>query len=127
MKDTFISFYLKNYRIHVFISALHGIGCPPRICFMISSDGKSLLLIPYGKRDLKSHGVSPQVYHGNMSCEIHSYKLCHVLASLYHWDLNRSYRIPGWIDSQKQVAVFDLVSAKIIDQPEIISNNRISD
>ena len=111
----------------MFISALNGIGCPHRICFLISSDGKTLLLIPYEKRDLKSHGISPQVYHGGKGCEIHSYKLCHILASQYHWDLNRSYRVPGWIDSRKQVASFDLVSAKIIDQPEIISNNRISD
>jgi len=57
---------------------------------MVSPDLKSLLLIPYGKRDLKSHSVSPQVYKGNSGCEIHSYKLCRILAAEHHWDLNHS-------------------------------------
>ncbi len=116
MKETFISFYLRCNRIHVFISALSGIGSPQRICFMISSDGRYLLLIPYSKRDLKSHYISPQVYHGNMGCDIHSRKLCHILADEFHWDLNSSYRIRGWIDIRKQAAVFDLASAKLIDK-----------
>ena len=115
MKETFISFYLRCSRIHIFMSALYGIGSPHRICFMISSDGKSLLLVPYVKRDLKSHHVSPQVYQGNMGCEIHSYKLCHILAEQFHWNLNKSYRIRGWIDSRKQAAIFQLDSAKVID------------
>ena len=72
-------------------------------------------MVPYGKRDLKSHYVSPQVYQGNKGCEIHSYKLCRILAEQYHWNLNQSYRIRGWIDTRKQVAIFFLDSAKIID------------
>ena len=115
MKETFISFYLRCNRIHVFISALYGIGSPHRICFMISADGNYLLLTPYAKRDLKSHAIPPQVYHGTMSCGIHSYKLCHILAGQFHWDLNRSYRVRGWVDERKQAAVFDLASAKVID------------
>ena len=81
---------------------------------MISSDGKYLLLTPYGKRDFRSHYISPQVYHGNKGCDIHSYKLCHILADQFSWNLNSSYRIRGWIDIRKQVAVFDLASAKTI-------------
>ena len=85
---------------------------------MIPSDGRLLLLTPYEKRDLKSHYVSPQIYHGDRNCEIHSYKLCHILAGQYHWNPNRSYRIPGWIDKRKQIAVFDLASAEMIDTEE---------
>lgn len=114
MRETYLSFYLKHNRIHVFISALYGIGCPHRICFMISADGKSLLMAPYGKRDLKSHYIPPDVYRGTMSCDIHSYKLCRLLAGHYHWDLTRSYRITGWIDSRKQIVIFDLGSASVI-------------
>ena len=116
MKETSISFYLKCNRIHVFISALYGIGCPRRICFMISSDGKSLLLAPYEKRDFRSHYISPEVYNGKRGFDVHSYKLCHILAGQYHWNLNQSYRVPGWIDKRRQLAVFDLDFAELIDR-----------
>ena len=85
---------------------------------MISSDGKSLLLAPYEKRDFKSHYISPQVYNGRKSFDIYSYKLCHILAAQYHWNLNRSYRIPGRIDIRQQVAIFDLAFAEMIDKAE---------
>ena len=75
-------------------------------------------MVPYGKRDLKSHHVPSQVYQGNKGFEIHSYKLCHILAELYHWDLNQSYRIRGWVDTRKQMAIFILDSAKVIDKNE---------
>ena len=32
MADTYISFYLRNNRIHVFVDALRGIGSPKYIC-----------------------------------------------------------------------------------------------
>lgn len=111
---TYISFCLKSNRIRVFVKALKGIGSPQRICFMLSSDGQSLLLVPYEKRDLKSHGVPSQVYHGEGDFRIHSYKLCRLLAGQHHWDLNSSYRVPGWVYLDQRLAVFDLPSAKII-------------
>ena len=82
---------------------------------MISSDGKTLLIAPYDKHDLKSHYIPPEVYHGDAGCDIHSYKLCRVLAWKFHWNLNHSYRIQGWIDKRRQVATFDLASAEMID------------
>ena len=115
MNESYISFYLKSNRIHVFVKTLKGIGCPHRICFMISSDGRSLLLVPYEKRDFKSHYISPRVYQGDMDCDIHSYKLCRILAGQHHWDLNRSYRVPGRVYPEKQIAVFELASAKVLD------------
>ena len=36
----------------------------------------------------------------------------------HHWDLNRSYRVPGKIYPEKQVAVFDLVAARKIATEE---------
>ena len=83
---------------------------------MISSDGRSLLLAPYEKHDFRSHNVSARVYHGNKDCEINSYKLCRILAGQHHWDLNSSYRIPGKIYPDQKLAVFDLKSAKRIEE-----------
>lgn len=116
MSDTYISFYLKAYRIHVFVDLLRGIGCPQRICLMISDDGKKLAIIPYPKKDFRSHGVPAKVYNGNGGMDISSYKLCHLIADLHHWDNSRSYRIPGTIYPGKNAAVFDLTKASFIDR-----------
>ncbi len=114
--NTYISFYLRYNRILVFVSALRAIGCPHRICFLISSDGKSLLLIPYSKRDLKSHSVSYEVYRGTGGFTVNSMKLCRILAEMHHWDLQRSYRVRGTIHRDKQLITFDLESAGMIMQ-----------
>ena len=111
MVETYISFYLKVYRIHVFLDVLRGIGSPRRICFMISGDGKNLMVTPYPKRDLKSHSVPDRVYLGERGLDISSYKLCSLIANMYDWDTERSYRIRGRVIEEKRVAVFDLTSA----------------
>ena len=114
--NTYISFYLRYNRILVFVSSLRAIGCPHRICFMISSDGKSLLLMPHGKRDFVSHSVSYEVYRGTGGFTVHSMKLCRILAEMHHWDPQRSYRIPGEIHRDKQLVIFNLESASMIEQ-----------
>lgn len=114
MDETYISFYLKASRIHVFVNALRGIGCPERICFMISDDGRSLLLAPYKKRDLKSHSVPRDVYSGVGVMEISSMKLCRLIADMFSWDLSLSYRVPGRIYENNRVVIFDLKGAAVI-------------
>lgn len=83
---------------------------------MISDDGKKLAIIPYPKKDFRSHGVPAKVYNGNGGMDISSYKLCHLIADLHHWDNSRSYRIPGTIYPGKNAAVFDLTKASFIDR-----------
>ena len=114
MDETYISFYLKANRIHVFIEALRMIGSPKRICFMISEDGKKLLMAPYRKRDFRSHGVPNDVYNGIGRMEISSMKLCRLTADLYSWNLEHSYRVPGLIREDHNVILFDLQRAEEI-------------
>ena len=116
MSQSFISIYLRSNQILVFVDVLKEIGSPQRVCFMLSQDGKSLLLMPYEKRDLKSHSVPSEVYRGRGDYRINSYKLCHILAEKHHWDLQRSYRVPGKMYPGKQLVVFDLESASVISQ-----------
>ena len=111
MDETYISFYLKVNRIHIFIDALRRIGSPARICFMISQNGSSLLLTPYTKLDFKSHYVSDDVYGGTATMEVHSLKLCRIISEINGWDTNRSYRVPGTIQADQAVIVFDLLNA----------------
>ena len=117
MADTHISFYLKANRIHIFVKALRKIGSPQRICFMIDPHGETLLLSPYEIRDFKSHGVPIEVYQGSGVMEVSSKKLCILLATRHHWNINRSYRVPGNIIDRQRVVVFNLANAEAIDNP----------
>ena len=53
---------------------------------------------------------------GNGGMEVSSMKLCRIIASLYHWDLDRSYRVPGTVYPEKKVAIFRLKEAELIDR-----------
>ena len=64
MAETHLSFYLKAYRIRIFIDALRGIGSPSRICIMLEENGKRLLIAPYTHKDFRSHRVPSKVYEG---------------------------------------------------------------
>ena len=113
--ETYISFYLKSSRIHVFVDSLRALGNPRRICFMLCDDGNNLLMTPYKKRDLKSHAVPLEVYNGSNCMEINSQRLCRILADRHLWNGNRSYRIPGVIYPGWNVAIFALKEAELID------------
>lgn len=111
-----ISFYFKASRIHVFIDALRGIGSPSRICFMLDGTGTKLMLLPYPKRDFKSHPVPKKVYSGSESMEINSLKLCRIISHLHKLDETKSFRFPGLVDVDDRVAVFDLSRPQVIHQ-----------
>ena len=115
MGEPCISFYLKAHRIYVHFEALRAIGCPNRICFMISEKGDRLLMMPYGKRDLVSHKVPERLYEGTNGFDISSYKLCSLLAELHGWDLNKSYRILGNVAPKYSIIIYDLTKVRIID------------
>lgn len=116
MKKTDISFYLKYNRIHVYVEVLRSIGRPGNVCFMIADNGKSLVLAPYPKRDLKSHRVPSAVYDGGKSMDICSMRMCKLLADICHWNPECSYRIPGTIFPSQEIAVFYLLEAEEIEK-----------
>ena len=120
MNDTYISFYLRANRVHIFVDALRKIGHPKYICFMIEENGKTLVLAPYPKKDFYSHGVPPAVYNGSKSMEVSSLRLCRILADLYKWNLDASYRVPGTIIQKSNIAIFYLGEAEIIEHDETL-------
>ena len=79
MTDTYISFYLRNNRIHVFVDALRSIGSPKYVCFMIAEDGNTLILSPYKRKDFHSHRVPQDVYHGIGGFNLASMPLCQIV------------------------------------------------
>ena len=96
MDNTFISFYLKEYKIRVFTEALRGLDNPKRICFMLDEDGNRLLMLPHEKKDFVSHAVPDSVYSGGRHMEVNSKKLCWLLAdqgqNVIFWRLDSAQR-----------------------------------
>ena len=117
MGDTYISFYLRANRVHIFVDALRIIGSPKFICFLLNEKNKTLAVIPYKKKDFRSHRVSPDVYDGTDGMEVCSMKLCQIISNLYDWDSGRSYRIPGFVLKDHSAAIFNLRKADVIDKP----------
>ena len=113
MSGVHISFYLRTSRIHIFTETLRLIGRPKRICFLISADGRSLLMRAYESKDLKSHKVPQNVYGGKRSFEISSWRLCGILADLHGWDSGRSYRVPGVLMQDRRSVRFSLADAEV--------------
>lgn len=110
--EVWISFYMKYNRLHIFRDVLHSMGEPGRICMMLSRDGNRLLIVPYQKRDFISHKVSKEVYEKKRSMEIYSKKLCTVIGRVHNWNPDKTYCIPGIINTEERTAVFNLLSAK---------------
>ncbi len=114
MTETYLSFYLRYNRIHIFVDALRGIGCPKYICFMIQTDGNSLAVIPYDKKGFLSHRIPADDYDGVIGMEVCSMKLCQIISSLHRWDADCSYRVPGIVYEDQKAVIFDLLQAEII-------------
>ena len=116
--STYISFYLRNNRIYVFIDSLRGIGSPKIVCFMIDTTGNNLIIVPYDKKDFHSHRVPASVYQGKKGFNLTSIRLCRILAAKFAWDTNKSYRVPGVILDKQKIVVYDLQKAELIDKNE---------
>ena len=119
---TYISFYLRYNRIHIFCKALRDVGKPEFIRLLINADHMRLIMQPYHKKDFRSFRVPKAIYDhqhgGNESMELHSQAFCLLLANRLGWDTTRSYRVPGIIYCDQNLVCFDLNRAALIDSQQ---------
>ena len=113
--DTYISFYLHTFRIHIFSKTITDIGNPQFIRFLIKEDGKSMAMEAYHKKDFQSHRV-PKRTDERWEMEVRSMPLCLLLKNRLGWDEDQSYRVPGKTYPSQKVAVFDLSAAEPIQK-----------
>lgn len=83
----------------------------------MQKNGQTLAIVPYMKKDFCSHRVSQDAYGGTDGMEVCSLKLCQIIAKLYNWDSDCSYRVPGYVLSDHSAAIFNLTQAEVIDKP----------
>lgn len=111
MNDTFVSFYFKRERLHIPREALTGIDSPPFVRFLISNDGKSMIMEPYSRKVFSSMRVPLSMYRCTKQrpqMEIPCAYFCRLLASMLNLKPDSSYRFHGKIKPLQNIIVFDL-------------------
>ena len=114
MHDTHLSFYLSGGRLHIFPEALRGIGSPAYVRFLLSNDGKSMIMEPYDRKVFASFRVPKGVYEKTEKryrMEFKCTPFCRMMAHHLNWDMGQSYRIKGRIYPSQRIVKFDLQSA----------------
>jgi len=114
MYETYISFYLSTGRVHIRSEALRQIGEPQFVRFLLSNDGRSMIMEPYHKKVFVSMRVPAGVYgkgEKRRKMEPRCMPLCRLLADHLGWGEGASYRIPGRVLPQQGIAKFDLTKA----------------
>lgn len=110
-ETTYISFYLRENRIHVFCKTVRTIGEPRFVRFLINGDGTSMIMEPYDKMEFQSMRVPNGIYSMTGKMEFRSTPLCRLLSLRLGWDTMCSYRVPGKILTKQGLVLFDLASA----------------
>ena len=116
MASIHLAFYMKTGTIHIYKNTMRAIGEPRRVSLLLDESGNNLIVAPHKERDLKSHRVPENFYTEKKDMEIHSKKLCKIMADLHGWEFPLSYRIPGKVYSSQKIAVFDISSAICINR-----------
>ena len=90
---------------------MRAIGEPPFIRFLINSDGTSMIMEPYSKREFQSMRVPKAVYNKTGKMEFRSTPFCRLLSHRLGWEPMNSYRVPGRILMKQGVVLFDLTGS----------------
>ena len=67
---------------------------------------------------LGKKAVPQSVYKGEKSMEVCSTRLCQILTAMFQWNPEYSYRVPGVILPQKELVLFYLANAEVIERKE---------
>ncbi len=116
-EQSYISFYLRSNVIRVFVSSIRKIGEPRFIRFMINTETMQLVMIPADRKDFQSFRVPNGVLNPGAKRQkmaIHSQKFCQLLSKRLGWDENYSYRVPGTVFAEQNLARYDLSKATVI-------------
>lgn len=111
-KTTYVSFYLKDGKIHVYTDAIRSLDTPDFIRFQLNQDGSSMIMEPYHKKEFQSIRIKKDIISGKLyfRCK----PLCSLLEHTRGWNHSQSYRIPGRLIQKQRIVLFDLTQAAAI-------------
>ena len=84
---------------------------------MINTETMQLVMIPADRKDFQSFRVPNGVLNPGTKRQkmaIHSQQFCHLLSERLGWDENYSYRVPGTVFAEQNLARYDLSKAAVI-------------
>lgn len=116
--DTYISFYFTGGRIHIQPEALRKIGCPPYVRFLMSPDGKAMIMEPYNRKVFASMRVPKGLYGETVKrfrMEVKCAPFCRLIAHHLGLDESCSYRIQGKVYPSQRIVKYDLNTAYAIN------------
>lgn len=111
-KVTYVSFYLKDGKIHVYADAIRSLGTPDFIRFLLNQDGSSMIMEPYHKKEFQSIRVKKDNISGKLYFRCRP--LCSLLEHTRGWNHSQSYCIPGRLFHNQRIVLFDLTQAAAI-------------
>lgn len=116
-RGTYISFYLRNDSVHIFVDALRSIDNPKFVRFLFNTSEMKMIMQPYHKKEFITFRVPSGIYSEDTPYKpfrLRSKALCDILSSQMGWDKGLSYRVPGEIYSAQRIVRFDLNKASPI-------------
>lgn len=111
---TYISFYLKDGKVHVFADALRSLGTPNYIRFLLGKDGSSMIMEPYHKKEFQSIRVKKDNKQMHRKLCFRCKPFCKLLENTLGWTNLYSYRVPGRLIPSQRIILFDLTQATAI-------------
>ena len=117
---TYVSFYLKDGKIHVYADAIRSIGSPNFIRFLLNHDSSSMIMEPYHKKEFQSIRVKKD---NKISHELYfrCRPLCRLIEHTRGWNHSQSYRIPGRLIQNQRIVLFDLTQAIPISSQDSVN------
>ena len=118
-KNTYVSFYLKDGKIHVYADAIRSLGSPDFIRFRLNQNGSLMIMEPYHKKEFQSIRVKKVTISGKLYFRCRP--LCSLLERARGWNHSQSYRIPGRLIQKQRIVLFDLIQATAISGRDSIN------
>lgn len=117
MSDTlYISVRYTEGAIRLFRETVRSLQTPPYVKFYINSEHCYLGIGPDFTKSQKSHKTPKNLYVDNGKMVVYSKRFCNILYNEMKWDKQLTYRVPGKMTNDNNLAFFDLKKAEILKQ-----------
>lgn len=122
---TYVSFYLKDGKIHVYADAIRSIGSPNFIRFLFNHDSSSMIMEPYHKKEFQSIRVKKENNRFSHELYFRCKPLCRLIEHTRDWNHTYSYRIPGRLIQNQCIVLFDLTQPTPISSQDSVNRGVI--
>jgi len=110
----YISMSCSKGAIRLFKEIIRSLKTPPYVKFYINRESCCLAIGADFTKSQKTHKIPKNLYTDNGKMVIYSKKFCNIIYDEMKWDKRLTYRVPGKMMCDNNLAFFDLKKAEII-------------